>query len=284
MNPHTKTLSESQIQNPYKDDHGKPLLRESVVAYIDILGFRDQIKIAVDKADRGKALLTRLRKALDAAFPLIKDKSENTRPLWLVKGFTDNIVIGYPVHLPFDAEPEMGYTFSNLLMFQLMMIIQGFFIRGGLAIGDLYMDDQIVFGEGLIEAFEAEQNLARDPRIVLTESAVEFVNHHLTYYGRAESAPQYRDLLKDPDGQYFINYLQVIIELEANNNVFFDELKKHKKVVESRLKKYVSQPTIWSKYLWVANYHNWFCKQSSHFDKSYEIDLSTIPIEPSRIV
>jgi hypothetical protein len=56
-----------------------------------------------------------------------------------VKGFTDNIVIDYPISQ--DAEHEMGYTFSTLCFFQLLMITHGFFMRGGNAIGKLYMDD-----------------------------------------------------------------------------------------------------------------------------------------------
>jgi len=273
-------LSKNQIQNPYKDESGKPLLRNSVVTYIDILGYQDQVKNAVD-AGRGKAILLDLRKAFDETYHHIKDESEVSHPHWLVKGFTDNIVIGYPVFQ--DAEPEMGYMFSNLCTFQLMMIIHGFFIRGGMAIGDLYMDDEIVFGEGLIEAFEAEQNLARDPRIVLSESAIKYLKYHLKTYVRVEVSPQYDHLLKDCDGQIFINYLGLITEFEAEYTVGFDEFKKHKEIIESRLKEYVSKPAIWNKYLWIANYHNWFCDQSSHFDKSYKIDLSEIPVGPSRI-
>lgn len=273
-------MDENQIQNPYRDESGRPLLRNSVVTFIDILGYQDQVKNAVE-AGEGEALLSDLRKAFDETYHHIKDESEITRPHWLVKGFTDNIVIGYPIFQ--DAEPEMGYMFFNLRIFQLMMITHGFFIRGGMAIGELYMDDEIVFGEGLIEAYETEQNLARDPRIVLSKSAIEYVEYHLKSYPDVKSAPHYDELLKDRDGQTFINYLSLIIEFETEYEVYFDKLRSHKIIAESRLKDFVSKPPIWNKYLWVANYHNWFCDQSSHFDESYKIDLSEIPIGPSRI-
>lgn len=273
-------MNENQIQNLYRDESGSPLLKNSVVTFIDILGYQDQVKNAVE-AGRGKALLLDLRKAFDDTYHSIRGESNIYRQKWLVKGFTDNIVIGYPISQ--DAEREMGYTFSNLCFFQLLMITHGFFIRGGIAIGELYMDDEIVFGEGLIEAYETERNLARDPRIVLSDSAIEYVEHHLKYYASVELSPQYSHLLKDRDGQIFVNYLDLITEFEPDYSVFFDEFKKHKEVVEFRLQEYVSMPSIWNKYLWVANYHNWFCDQSSHFDESYKIDLFEIPVGPSRI-
>lgn len=273
-------MNENQIQNPDRDESGSPLLRNSVVIFIDILGYQDQVKKAME-AGEGEAILTDLRKAFDETYHHIKDESDITRPHWLVKGFTDNIVIGCPIFQ--DAEPEMGYMFSNLCIFQLMMISHGFFIRGGIAIGKLYMDDEIVFGKGVIEAYETEQNLARDQRIVLSKSALEYVEYHIKSYARVEIAPQYSHLLRDRDGQIYVNYLDLITEFEADYSVFFNEFKKHKEVVESRLREYVSQPPIWNKYLWVANYHNWFCDQSSHFDESYKIDLSEIPVGPSRI-
>jgi hypothetical protein len=164
-----------------------------------------------------------------------------------------------------------------------MMTIHGFFIRGGMAIGDLYMDDEIVFGGGLIEAFETEQSRARDPRIVLAGSAVQYVRHHLEYYARIEQAPQYDHLLKDRDGQLFINYLYPVIEFVDEYAIGEEEILRHKQIVQTRLGQYISEPTIWSKYLWVANYHNWFCDRCRHFDESHKVDLTDFSVGPDRI-
>jgi len=273
-------MNNSQFQNPYRDESGRPLLRRSVVTFIDILGYQDQVKKAVASGEEGTLLMS-LRHAYDETYSHIKDVEESNRPHWLVKGFTDNIVIGYPVRL--DAEPEMGDMFSNLCTFQLMMTIHGFFIRGGMAIGDLYMDDEIVFGEGLIEAFETEQNQARDPRIVLSRSAIEYATHHLKHYAHVEDAPQYEHLLKDCDGQLFINYLYPTIEFEAEYVIGEEEILGHKEIVKSRLEQFISEPTIWSKYFWVANYHNWFCDHTRHFDEQHKLNLYGIPVGPSRI-
>ena len=278
-------MNNDQIRNPYKNDSGELVLRKSVVAYVDILGYLEQVKRAV-KAGKKMELLIDLRKAYDETYNHIKDQSHiilpelGTKPHWSVKGFTDNIVIGYPISR--DAEPELGTIMSNLAFFQLMMITHGFFVRGGIAIGDLYMDDEIVFGEGLLEAYDVERNLARDPRIVLSESARKYSELHISYYAKPDFAPQTEQILKDKDGQIFINYLYPIVEFAAEYAVYEEELSKHKKIVEAKLKDYSSEPAVWSKYFWVANYHNWFCDQYDYFDESHKIDISDIPIGPSR--
>jgi hypothetical protein len=102
-----------------------------------------------------------------------------------------------------DAELELGLGFNQVSYFQMLMTKEGFFVRGAIAVGELYMDDIEVFGAGLMDAYEAERSLARDPRIVHAASAQHAVNRHLAYYGQGSDAPQNRELLLDNDGQYF---------------------------------------------------------------------------------
>lgn len=274
-------------QNPYLSDSREPLLRESVVAFIDILGYQGQVVRAYETGS-ALALLKALRKALDQTYQMIEDQSGRvlpslgTRAYWAVKCFTDNIVIGYPIRD--DAEVELGTTISNLAYFQLSMIHNGFFVRGGISIGELYIDDEIVFGQGLSEAYEAESKLARDPRVVLSASASKYLSSHMRYYARPEDSPQNLVALKDRDGQLFVNYLYPIIEFEGDCFVGEDELLRHKGIVETKMKEHISEPTIWSKYFWAANYHNWFCEQNRrHFNESFDIKLADVHIGPSWI-
>src|SRR5258708_21417480 len=76
---------------------------------------------------------------------------------WEVKAFTDNIVIGCPIYLneP-DAEAELGSVLLSVREYQLTMVHAGFFVRGGISISQLYMDDEIVFSDALMEAYSAE--------------------------------------------------------------------------------------------------------------------------------
>jgi len=167
-----------------------------------------------------------------------------------------------------------------LALFQLEMATAGFFVRGGISIGQLYMDENIVFRPALVDAYVAEHTQARDPRIVLTQSAVTAVKHHLTYYGRPHDAPQTREFFADSDGQYFLNYLEAVVSDADEPDLTI--LNVHKRQVEKTLRRYRARPPIWSKYAWVAGYHNFFCRLQ-HCPDRHLIDLSTYQLTPSVI-
>lgn len=196
--------------------------------------------------------------------------------------FTDNIVIGYPIED--DAEAELGHIFFCLSQFQLTLAKAGFFIRGAISIGEVYIDDFVVFGEGLLDAYDYETTKARDPRIILTSKACQAVKKHLKYYGNRAYAPQVRDLYEDADGQFFLNYLDGTMIAEAELGPDFSTIALHKKVVEQKLRQHLNQPVIWSKYAWVANYHNFFCDQHRSINDKYKIDFTKFQMNPKLIV
>lgn len=271
-------------RHAYFQADGVPRTKNSVVVFGDILGFSNDMRKAYDEG-RAEELLIRLRSALNESYSLLKYESTITHDFpraYATKTFTDNLVIGFPIVR--DGESEMGNAFFHLGSMQLSMVQSGFFIRGGIAIGELYIDDDIVFGNGLIEAYRAESQLARDPRIILTESANEYLTNHLSYYAQTELSPQYRELLMDVDGQIFLNYLESILIAEDEAGPFYEELLKHKAIVEAKLDEFTNNPIIWSKYAWAANYHNYFCDQYSYFNESHKIDPSKLKLHPSRIM
>ncbi len=137
-------------------------------------------------------------------------------------------------------------------------------------------------GDALLEAHKGESSLARDPRIFLTSSACACVRTHLEYYARSPRAPQNRDVLCDIDGQWFVNYLDTILVAEDEAGPFYNELTKHKESVECRLDQHRDRPTVYSKYAWVADYHNWFCDQ--HELGAYRIDVGAFASQRRFIV
>lgn len=282
----------SDDRNPYITDNGQPELKDSVVAFVDILGYQALIRGA-HKNGTAQALLTRLHEALAAASRHLNELDEDGNPLlppnlwprkdlYKIRTFTDNIVIGYPIRD--DAEMELGAIFSQLAFFQLEMVNRGFFVRGAIAIGDLYIDDMTVFGQGLLDAYDGESKDARDPRIVLSPSAQEAVLQHVNYYSNPSHSPQARDLYKDADGQFFLNYLDSVLIAEDEHGPFFDILANHKSAVETKLAEYRREPAYWAKYAWSAGYHNFFCDQYRYFSDEHKIDVSQFQMQPTRIV
>lgn len=45
----------------------------------------------------------------------------------------------------------------------------GWLVRGGITIGDFYIDDMFVWGAALVKAYELEEKIAVYPRVILDE-------------------------------------------------------------------------------------------------------------------
>lgn len=273
--------------NPYIKRGNPPTTTQSVTAFLDILGFATNLRRAY-KERTSDNLLIRLRSALDQAYAAFNNELSGLPSLpvdiWEVKAFTDNIVIGCPVFHGDggDAEGDLGSVLLATREYQLAMVNAGFFVRGAVSIGELYLDDQIVFGDSLIEAYDGETLTARDPRIVMCPSVLPYIERHVQYWGHPSEAPHNQVLLKDPDGQLFVNYLGCTFD-DDPENPRFDELKLHKDAVETKLDEYRNQPPLWSKYAWVANYHNFICQEQGGRFLEFRIVPGKLRSHPSRI-
>jgi hypothetical protein len=127
------------------------------------------------------------------------------------------------------------------------------------------MDENSVYGAALLEAYGLESKVAVNPVVVLCDNTMKLVDKHIGYYS-GEIAPQFRDVLKGPDGRYFLNYLTKCI-VEGDDREFLDakSLRLHKKQIESALKTYAAVPSVFSKFAWLAAYHNYFCNTVSGY-------------------
>ena len=145
------------------------------------------------------------------------------------------------------------------------MALKGFFIRGGLAVDQLFMDENSVYGAGLLEAYRLESSVAVNPVVVLCDKTMKLVDKHIRYYA-GESAPQMRHVLRGPDGRYFLNYLTECI-VEGADQEYLDakSLRQHRNRIQSALKAYSAVPAVFSKFSWLAAYHNYFCDTVSDF-------------------
>lgn len=266
--------------NPYQQANGAPCLRNSVAAFIDILGYRDYIATAFKEPGKGEKELLRLRNALDVAYRDLKARSCWENPFGdmapQVRSFTDNLIIGYPI-------PEYGWwavEHLNSLIFyisflQAEMAREGYFIRGAISVGDLYIDEDIVFGPALMEAYHAEQNLAIYPRVILCESAE-------MQYRDPRRERRVTDLLIDSDQRVFVDYLENTVMIAyPDDRPFTEFLEGHKKSVVAKLQEFANRPYIRAKYDWAATYHNSFCDTYPELiDKKHKISSTLMTPVP----
>ncbi len=238
---------------------------DSVVCFVDILGFQSLVNQAVTSGS-GNDFLKRIHNSLKGAREELVPYSND---LASVKVFTDNIVVGWPIWD--DSESELGRAFMGFARYQLELALSGFFVRGGISIGEHYMDEETVFGPALIESYNLESKVAVYPRVILSELAKRRVQEHMRYYGIPANSPQHLHILKDSDGQWFVNYLYVL--LQSGENHLRSRLVQHKQIVEEKLEEYKDDSKLLDKYGWVANYHNYFCENYVENSEGYIITL-----------
>jgi hypothetical protein len=142
------------------------------------------------------------------------------------------------------------------------MAIRGRLLRGGIAVGDAYADNTFVTGPAHLCAVLLEEKVAVNPRIVLDEVCVELAREELDHGGDADklNSPYGTFLLRDADGQTFINYLVAVSEDEGwEADVTTVGLTEHKQKVEQALAS-SANVTVLAKLQWVAAYHNYVCE------------------------
>ena len=228
-----------------------------VVAYLDILGYVKSVDNAISE-HRGDAFLGDLRKAFNRALEELKRFSGDRQAKLQVKGFSDNIVLAIAIRG--DAEDELLRMMKIVAGFQAQLSLKGFFLRGAISIGLNYIDKEIVFGEALLDAYRAESKDAVNPRVILAESAVSNLAQHYLRYAEGES-PQGKVLQTDVDGKYFVDYLASLADPVGRIAPPYADMDLHKECVSGKLRLNSQDPRVWTKYVWVARYHNTCCER-----------------------
>jgi hypothetical protein len=159
-----------------------------VVGFLDILGFKDFIKRAEIK---GTTEFSQFRQLLNVISQQLDFTSENPQEQHLFPKdvclsmfhISDSFVLSAPV----VNEKRPGYSglvAVSIKAIQLahQLLMMGFLVRGGIAVGNVYRTRHNIFGSGYQAAFETE-NCADAPRVLLHKSAVDLfeAGHHNGY-------------------------------------------------------------------------------------------------------
>jgi len=250
-------------------EHSSLTVEEHAILYLDILGFRS----AISSMDENLYLST-----ID---PMIKQTLDNLKKVlrlpqgdvkFSYKMFSDNIVIAMKIpeplheyyHLDKEDYPGLGNTdypllFTSILIelakdLQRLFIFEyNLFVRGAITVGTLYINDDYVFGRGLIKAYDFENTIARYPRIVIDDSLLEGHDRKTLRYNRLTERP-----FTLTDGVWFVDYLDIPLE-DADQTI-----QHHKKIIEKLLHEHSSDLKIKMKYDWCRQYHNLKCKQMGY--------------------
>jgi len=162
-----------------------------VFTFLDILGFGKLVeRSAHDKAAR--ALLSQFVDA-DRVFSEFMNMMQLGTPSF----FSDSILLSM-------AKPEHStlYMIREIGMLARYLLFMGFATRGGITVGAVHHEGNVVVGPAMISAYKLEQR-ANYPRVILDESAMEYWSDEF----RPDCAhPELQGWVKrDCDGEWFID-------------------------------------------------------------------------------
>lgn len=233
-----------------------PDYKEHIVAYIDLLGFKESVYDGDRKIDILK-LLDEFAKHVGGYKykEEILDQSSKRRTLRPeISIFSDNIVMSYPMDgLSTSPDLIIESFLEYIVWFATHALYKGFLLRGGIVKGKLYHQSSknIVFGEGLIDAYHLESTMAIYPRVLIsTELYNSISNNHF--------------FIEDFDGLPMLNYINSPIHsilqmgIPSGNNFFNsidDRINLFDKIITDNIDKLNDNPKAKRNWLWFQKYY-----------------------------
>ena len=148
------------------------IYKKSVVAYVDILGFKEAIieNFEPELLQKFVALLKEYENSLSQV-SIIEEKNNIIRlelkPV--ITAFSDCMVLSFSDKDQTDSKISWYNLILNIIGilqdFAYKMLCHGFLVRGAITSGKLFHERGVVLGPALIEAYELESKRAIIPRI-----------------------------------------------------------------------------------------------------------------------
>ena len=247
----------------------------SFVGFIDILGFKTIMKNE-SNPDKIKNLFSNI----------ISLKNEISK-MYIAKNIpVNNIKINImsdSIVLSIDNTIKNSFL-ALLQIFQMIINIfleqeEVYFARGSIAEGDIYQNDDIVFGPALVDAYLLQEKNANFPRFIVTPKVKQnaIINLENVYKGVVNDFMT----IDSEDMFYNVHYLRNrILQLITKKDFeyLYNYLLRIQKVIITKIESETIE-TVRRKYLWLMNY---FDNTISEI-KEVVIDNSTYHVEQLRI-
>lgn len=232
----------------------QPSYEQRYCAFIDILGFPELI----DKLTHGlisfqslQELLTRVLNPPPATAGT--DESADFR----AQSISNAVAISAAVNVKGIA--SIIHSISRLAV---ELLAEGFFIRGAIVKDDLHHDDKMVFGNALIQAYRIETSLVRFPRVMITRSVVEDIDHKTAsvLLRRSDDGPMFVHVLRAIEMEMLaVDYGKGKPRLRFDDQKFAGKLNRYVIIAEQiqrRFDEAADNPNHFEKIKWFASYWN----------------------------
>lgn len=209
-----------------------------VTVFLDILGFTEYIRECSVEPERYLALERAISGFGEAKAAL---EGNLLRPDDLqCTSFSDSIVVSAPLSGFTDRKLhlEWCYLVTELGTFALRLLEQGLLCRGGISLGWLYHRNNVLFGEGLISAYQLESSHARYPRILVSSEVATCFGDEL--------------LLRDNDGYWLLD----IFNFASNDRHLLKIGRRLQLLLEEESKRPTKRSEVLAKVTWLASLYN----------------------------
>lgn len=229
--------------------------RDSLVAFVDILGFTSEVRSVQCKCDflRVVALLFDIKDTAER----FNHNNEILKQMTMT-AVSDSFVISMPCDDPVCVT-ALIFAILRLQHGLLMKVAHRRLLRGFLTRGRVYHHDGIVFGEGYCRAYECQGKVGHAPRIVVDPGVIQDVREKIATDTDIEEKDNVFDYLRrDPsDGLYFIDYLRLpatIKKSSSSDDETEEEYRGTDLFISENTAKYADDLTIRRKYEWLRWY------------------------------
>ncbi len=251
-----------------------------IVAFIDILGFKEIVKQSeydTTKIDLLYSVLEYLKdwetsEKWDLKLIEIEEDAQmkgvenfDIRGKTNSTSFSDSIVVSVKVD---DNVNEMTSTLIvNLAYIGAILMEKGILFRGGLTIGNIiHNNNGAVFGQGLIDAFLLESKSAKYPRIILSDKLIKELVYPIDKKKNRYPYHQYVDRFDDGCvGFHQMIYYQVTENwVEMTKGKLISSLRNIRKVIINGLDASFENPDVFAKYNWLKDQYSKLIILSDH--------------------
>jgi hypothetical protein len=230
--------------------------QKSLLTYFDILGFRE----LVGSATNPEQVANKLRIFSGLSQP---ERAEMEKWQHTFSHFSDLAVRSVPIKARDELGVEQGLLYWELLdlsYIQARLAEDGTLIRGATTVGDIYVDERLIFGPALIRAYELEHSVSSYPRIIVDSRVFERLadSAELRMPGVADQMKSLSTVLaRDNDGTWFVDYLQATMhDLSPRPAAYVKFLRKHRDMVRQARDKFPELCSPAAKVGWLTTYHN----------------------------
>lgn len=173
-----------------------------IIAFIDILGFKNIV--------RNENECEKINAILKIPYLIRRDASPKILKLSgvMMTSISDSIVISVKINDP-SAMNKIVRIVSVLA--QSLLSYAGLLLRGGISLGKIVHDEEIVYGPGLVNAYELESKLAIYPRIIISEKDLDEIVHQ---HKQISAKNHYEEFKKDKDGILYLDIFKLSNENE----------------------------------------------------------------------